>query len=70
MRYILFPVTLVTLLMLTACNGYKYQDDNIVEEGVELALKAATGVDIDLSASTPETGFSPKALSPVIKTTP
>ena len=53
--------------LLTGCAGYKYNDDNIVEEAIELGIKYETGADIDLSPSTPETGFSPKAIEPISK---
>lgn len=54
-------------ILLTGCSGYKYQDDNIVEEALELGIKYETGADVDLSPETPETGFSPKAIDPLVK---
>lgn len=54
-------------ILLTGCSGYKYQDDNIVEEAFELGIKYETGVDVDLSPSTPETGFTVKAIKPLVK---
>ena len=34
------------------CMGLK--DDNIIEEGVESAIKSKTGVDVDLTPGSPE----------------
>lgn len=63
------PVTLLAILasLAMACTGYKYQEDNVVEEIVELGIKEELGVDVDLSPSTPEKGFSPKHLAPIKK---
>ena len=59
---------LVGFLMMSCGTGYTYQDDNIAEELAEEALKAKTGLDVDFSPGTPETGFSPRAIAPVTKT--
>ena len=54
----------ITGLLLTGCSGYKYKEDNIVEEGMEVAIDHFSGIDVDLSPNTKESGFSPKALKP------
>lgn len=76
MRFLAFPAILSLLLTMVSCHGYKYQPDNIIEEAAEMAtdigIHALTGqsVDIDFTPGTPEKGFSPKSLSPVIKVEP
>ena len=56
-------------VMLCGCTGYKYQADNVGEEIVEEGIKLKTGVDVDLSPSTPESGFTPGSLKPFVKET-
>lgn len=63
-------LAILASITLTCCTGYTYQQDNIVEESVELGLKAELGLDVDLSPSTPETGFSPKSIKPFTKDEP
>lgn len=53
-----------TGLLLTGCSGYKYKEDNIIEEGLEVAIDHFSGIDVDLSPDTKESGFSPKTLKP------
>lgn len=60
-------IFLISTLFLVGCQGWHYQPDNLVEEIVEEAIKAETGVDVDLSPSTPEKGFSPHSLEPFKK---
>ena len=50
--------------LLTACSGYSYNQDSLPEELVEEAIELETGISLDLSPNTPETGFSPKTLKP------
>lgn len=54
-------------LLLCGCQGYKYQEDNLVEELVESGIKFKTGADVDFSPSTPESGFSPTTIKPLVK---
>lgn len=46
------------LSMLTGCSYINkwcgLKDDNIIEEGVEAAIKVETGLDVDLTPGTPE----------------
>jgi len=60
-------LAILASLALSACTGYTYQEDNILEESVELGIKGELGLDVDLSPSTPETGFSPKSIKPIKK---
>lgn len=64
MNYILLCLT---ALSLSGCAGYKYNEDNLAEESIELLIKSKTGVDLDLSASSKEEGFNPKVISPLSK---
>lgn len=54
-------------LLLCGCQGYRYQDDNILEELSEEALRVKTGAEVDFSGKTPEKGFSPSSLKPFVK---
>lgn len=51
-------------LLLSGCQGYKYNDDNVAEEILEVGIGVKSGVDIDLTPKTPEKGFSPTSLKP------
>lgn len=63
MNYILLCLTAI---FLCGCSGYKYKEDNIVEELIEEAIDYKFNVDIDLSGSG-EKGFNPKVISPLSK---
>jgi hypothetical protein len=41
-----------------------YQDDNLGEEVLEVGAKVITGQDVDITPSSPESGFSPKTIRP------
>lgn len=57
----------VCMLMLSGCQGYKYQADNIVEEVGEEAVRYYTGAEIDVTPGTPEKGFTPGSVMPIVK---
>lgn len=58
---------LISQILIVGCKGWKYQDDNVVEEIVEEAIDMETGLDVDLTPSDPEKGFSPKSVAPFKK---
>lgn len=57
-----FKILFSSMIVLSACSEANrklgVQDDNLVEEIVEEAIKGKTGLDIDLTPATPEKGNS------------
>jgi len=53
---IIIALATLVVLMLEGCSktNFKYKEDNMAEEILEEVIKNKTGIDVDLTPSTPE----------------